>query len=174
MKLGSLKEGRRARRHPGRGLARPRQGGARHRHRRPCNALEGWGERAPRLNAPSDALNGGAAPTACSTSICRPSPRRRAPTNSSTAAPTCRGARAPRAQRRGAGELYVDPLMYQAVSAGFYGPRDAVKVVSEDYGIDLEAEIVIVTDDVPMAVTPEQAACTSSWSAWSTTSRCAT
>jgi fumarylacetoacetate (FAA) hydrolase len=31
-------------------------------------------------------------------------------------------------------------------------------VVSEDHGIDLEAEIVIVTDDVPMAVTPEQAA----------------
>ena len=54
--------------------------------------------------------------------------------------------------------FYVDPLMYQAVSAGFYGPRDAVKVVSEDYGIDLEAEIVIVTDDVPMAATPEQAA----------------
>ena len=32
-----------------------------------------------------------------------------------------------------------------------------MKVVSEDYGIDLEAEIVVVTDDVPMAVTPEQA-----------------
>ena len=54
--------------------------------------------------------------------------------------------------------FYVDPLMYQAVSAGFNGPRDAVKVVSEEYGIDLEAEVVIVTDDVPMAVTPEQAA----------------
>jgi fumarylacetoacetate (FAA) hydrolase len=54
--------------------------------------------------------------------------------------------------------FYTDPLMYQATSAGFYGPRDAVKVVSEDYGIDLEAEIVVVTDDVPMAVTPEQAA----------------
>jgi fumarylacetoacetate (FAA) hydrolase len=48
--------------------------------------------------------------------------------------------------------------MYQATSAAFLGPRDAVRVVSEDYGIDLEAEIVIVTDDVPMAVTPEQAA----------------
>ena len=54
--------------------------------------------------------------------------------------------------------FYTDPLMYQATSAGFYGPRDAVRVVSEDYGIDLEAEIVVVTDDVPMAVTPEQAA----------------
>ena len=54
--------------------------------------------------------------------------------------------------------FYTDPLMYQAVSAGFIGPRDPVRVVSEDYGIDLEAEVVIVTDDVPMAVTPEQAA----------------
>ena len=53
--------------------------------------------------------------------------------------------------------FYTDPLMYQATSAGFYGPRDPVRVVSEDYGIDLEAEIVVVTDDVPMAVTPEQA-----------------
>ncbi len=54
--------------------------------------------------------------------------------------------------------FYVDPLMYQAVSAGFLGPRDPVGVPSEDYGIDLEAEIVVVTDDVPMAVTPEAAA----------------
>jgi fumarylacetoacetate (FAA) hydrolase len=54
--------------------------------------------------------------------------------------------------------FYVDPLMYQAVSAGFYGPRDPVRVPGEEFGIDLEAEIVIVTDDVPMAVTPEQAA----------------
>lgn len=54
--------------------------------------------------------------------------------------------------------FYTDPLMYQATSAGFHGPREAVKVISEDYGIDLEAEIVVITDDVPMAATPEQAA----------------
>ena len=54
--------------------------------------------------------------------------------------------------------FYVDPLMYQGVSAGFYGPRDPVRVPDEAYGIDLEAEVVVVTDDVPMAVTPEQAA----------------
>jgi len=54
--------------------------------------------------------------------------------------------------------FYVDPLMYHAVGAGFYGPRDAVCVTSEDYGIDLEAEVVVVTDDVPMAVTSAQAA----------------
>jgi fumarylacetoacetate (FAA) hydrolase len=54
--------------------------------------------------------------------------------------------------------FYTDPLMYQAVSAGFYGPRDPVLVSSEEYGIDLEAEIVVVTDDVPMAVSAAQAA----------------
>jgi fumarylacetoacetate (FAA) hydrolase len=53
--------------------------------------------------------------------------------------------------------FYTDPLMYQATSAGFLGPRDPVRVPSEDYGIDLEAEVVVVTDDVPMAVTPERA-----------------
>jgi fumarylacetoacetate (FAA) hydrolase len=54
--------------------------------------------------------------------------------------------------------FFVDPLMYQATSAGFLGPRDPVKVVSEDYGIDLEAEVFVVTDDVPMAVSSEDAA----------------
>ncbi len=54
--------------------------------------------------------------------------------------------------------FYTDPLMYQATSAGFLGPRDPVRVTSEDHGIDLEAEVLVVTDDVPMAVTPEQAA----------------
>src|SRR3546814_17392684 len=87
-------------------------------------------------------------------------PRRcRAPTNSSTAAPTCRtsSACAARVVRR-CRRAYTDPLMYQATSAGFNGPRDSVKVVDEGYGIDLAAEIVVVTDDVPMAVTPDQAA----------------
>lgn len=54
--------------------------------------------------------------------------------------------------------FYTDPLMYQATSAGFLGPRDPVQVPSEDMGIDLEAEVVVVTDDVPMGVTPDEAA----------------
>lgn len=53
--------------------------------------------------------------------------------------------------------FYVDPLMYQATSAVFLGPRDPVMAVSEDHGIDLEGEVVVVTGDVPMAATPEQA-----------------
>ena len=54
--------------------------------------------------------------------------------------------------------FYVDPLMYQATSGGFLGPCDDVVVRSEEYGIDFEAEVVVVTDDVPMGVTPEDAA----------------
>jgi fumarylacetoacetate (FAA) hydrolase len=53
--------------------------------------------------------------------------------------------------------FYSDPLMYQATSSGFYGPRDAVLVTSESYGIDLEAEVVVVTDDVPMGVSAAEA-----------------
>lgn len=48
--------------------------------------------------------------------------------------------------------FYTDPLMYQATSAGFLGPREPIRVASEDFGIDLEAEVVVVTDDVPMGV----------------------
>ena len=54
--------------------------------------------------------------------------------------------------------FYVDPLMYQATSAGFLGPRDEVRVPSMDMGIDLEAEVVVVTGDVPMGASPEEAA----------------
>jgi fumarylacetoacetate (FAA) hydrolase len=50
-----------------------------------------------------------------------------------------------------------DPLMYQAVSDGFLPPCAEVLVADEAYGIDFEAEIVCVTDDVPMGVSEEQA-----------------
>jgi fumarylacetoacetate (FAA) hydrolase len=54
--------------------------------------------------------------------------------------------------------FYSDPLMYQATSAGFIPPHDPVRVTSMDYGIDLEAEVVVVTDDVPMAINAHAAA----------------
>ena len=54
--------------------------------------------------------------------------------------------------------FWTDPLMYQGGSDSFIGPRDAIPVPSDDWGIDFEAEIAVITDDVPMAVTPDQAA----------------
>ncbi len=53
--------------------------------------------------------------------------------------------------------FYTDPLMYQGGSDDFIGPCDPVVVASEDFGIDFEAEIAVVTGDVPMGSTPEQA-----------------
>ncbi|MDP3700706.1 MAG: fumarylacetoacetate hydrolase family protein [Hylemonella sp.] len=52
---------------------------------------------------------------------------------------------------------YTEPLMYQGGSDDFLGPRDDVVCVSEAHGIDFEAEVAVVTADVPMACTPEQA-----------------
>ncbi|MEO8011649.1 MAG: fumarylacetoacetate hydrolase family protein, partial [Dokdonella sp.] len=54
--------------------------------------------------------------------------------------------------------FYSDPLMYQATSAGFLAPRDPILASSEDFGIDLEAEVIVITDDVPMGITAEAAA----------------
>ena len=53
--------------------------------------------------------------------------------------------------------FYTDPLMYQGGSDSFIGPRDKV-VADESWGIDFEAEVTVVTGDVPMGATPEQAA----------------
>lgn len=53
--------------------------------------------------------------------------------------------------------FWTDPLMYQGGSDDFIGPRDQIDVVSEAYGIDFEGEVAVVTGDVAMASTPEQA-----------------
>ena len=123
-------------------------------------ALEDWSNLAPRLNALYDALNDDSADGAFDLDVAKlaaPLPRAYEFVDGSAYLPhvervrRARGAEVPES-------FYTDPLMYQATSAGFLGPRDPVRVVDEEYGIDLEAEIVVVTDDVPMAVTPEQAA----------------
>ncbi|MGY1425782.1 fumarylacetoacetate hydrolase family protein [Lysobacter sp. A289] len=123
-------------------------------------ALEDWSNIAPRLNALSEALNAGNAEGAFeldTAQLAAPMPRAYEFVDGSAYLPhvervrRARGAQVPES-------FYTDPLMYQGVSAGFLGPRDPVRVPSEEHGIDLEAELVVVTDDVPMAVTPEQAA----------------
>jgi fumarylacetoacetate (FAA) hydrolase len=53
--------------------------------------------------------------------------------------------------------FYHDPLMYQGGSDDFLGPCDPIVCRSEDHGIDFEAEVAVITGDVPMASTPEQA-----------------
>jgi fumarylacetoacetate (FAA) hydrolase len=53
--------------------------------------------------------------------------------------------------------FWTDPLMYQGGSDDFIGPTDDIQVGNEAWGIDFEAELAVVTDDVPMGTTPDQA-----------------
>ena len=53
--------------------------------------------------------------------------------------------------------FWHDPLMYQGGSDGFLGPRDAIPLADEAWGCDFEAEVVVVTGDVPLGATREQA-----------------
>ncbi len=53
--------------------------------------------------------------------------------------------------------FWTDPLMYQGGSDAFLGPRDNIEMASEDYGIDMESEVAVVVDDLPMAATVEEA-----------------
>ena len=52
---------------------------------------------------------------------------------------------------------YKDPLMYQGGSDDFMGAQDDVVCASEDFGIDFEAEIAVITSDVAMQSTPDEA-----------------
>lgn len=54
-------------------------------------------------------------------------------------------------------EFLHDPLMYQAVSDTILGPRDDIPVADEGFGIDFEAEVAVIVDDVPMGVHADQA-----------------
>lgn len=49
-------------------------------------------------------------------------------------------------------EFLTDPLMYQGCSDSFLAPTEPILLASEDWGIDFESEVAVVTDDVPMGV----------------------
>jgi len=54
--------------------------------------------------------------------------------------------------------FWHEPLVYMGASDAFIGARDDIQAQSEDWGIDFEAEVVVITDDVPAGVSPQQAA----------------
>jgi len=53
--------------------------------------------------------------------------------------------------------FWTEPLMYQGGSDSFLGPRDNIPVAELAWGIDFEAEVTVITDDVPMGVTAADA-----------------
>jgi fumarylacetoacetate (FAA) hydrolase len=53
--------------------------------------------------------------------------------------------------------FYSDPLMYQGGAGDMMGARDPIRVISTDWGVDLEGEVAAITGDVPMGATAERA-----------------
>ncbi|MEM6583387.1 MAG: fumarylacetoacetate hydrolase family protein [Pseudomonadota bacterium] len=53
--------------------------------------------------------------------------------------------------------FWTDPLMYMGASDAFIGACDDILAENEEWGIDFEAEVVVVTDDVPAGTTATQA-----------------
>jgi fumarylacetoacetate (FAA) hydrolase len=123
-------------------------------------ALDDWDHVAPRLRHVYEQLNAGTAAGAESfieEECASPLPRAfqwadgSAYINHVELVRKARGAQVPPS-------FYTDPLMYQGGSDSFVGPCDPIAVLSEDWGVDLEAEVAVVTGDVPMGATVEQAA----------------
>jgi fumarylacetoacetate (FAA) hydrolase len=118
-------------------------------------AIDNWRDAEPRLKALSDALNTGDVANAFdfdATKVASPLPRAYQWLDGSAylshveLVRKARGVDMPKS-------FLEDPLMYQGSSDYFTGPRDPVFAASEDWGVDLEAEVAIITDDVPMLTT---------------------
>ncbi|TOM44636.1 2-keto-4-pentenoate hydratase, partial [Vibrio parahaemolyticus] len=53
--------------------------------------------------------------------------------------------------------FWTDPLMYQGGSDAFIGPCDNIEFASDEWGIDFEGEVAVVTGDVPMGASIAEA-----------------
>ena len=123
-------------------------------------ALDDWSQTAPALQARYAQLNAGALETAFDLVAAHcdaPLPRAYHWADGSAYVThvelvrKARGAELPES-------FWHDPLVYMGASDAFIGPQDDIAVENEDWGIDFEAEVVVITDDVPAGVSPEQAA----------------
>ena len=119
-------------------------------------ALDNWAEVEPRLRAASGQLNRGPVPGAFEfdpSHCAAPLPRAfqwsdgSAYVNHVDLVRRARGATLPES-------FWTDPLMYQGGSDNLLGPCDPIEAVDEAHGIDFEAEVAVITGDVPMAAPP--------------------
>jgi len=123
-------------------------------------ALETWDTCAPGLRALSESLESSSRPdefTVDPAALAAPLPRAyewidgSAFINHVVLVRKARGAEPP-------ATLRTDPLVYQGGGGRFLGPREDIAHFSEDFGIDFETEVAVVTDDVPMGTSAAQAA----------------
>src|SRR5262245_14492839 len=121
-------------------------------------ALDDWQRVAPHLAALSESLEHGAVPSGRFHENDAHSPLPRAYqwvdgsayVNHVELVRRARGAEMPES-------FWTDPLMYQGGSDSFLGPRDAIVVGDESWGVDMEGEVAVVTGDVAQGATAGQA-----------------
>ena len=123
-------------------------------------AMDKWSDMEPALVARYEALNNGTAdgafdfdPAACDA----PLPRAYHWADGSAYVTHVELVRKARGAELPA-SFWTDPLIYMGASDAFIGPCDDIEVESEDWGIDFEAEIVVITDDVAAGTKPDLAA----------------
>ncbi|WP_207459288.1 fumarylacetoacetate hydrolase family protein [Azospirillum sp. SYSU D00513] len=121
-------------------------------------ALDDWARIAPHLATLAESLEHGAVPTERfrEHEALSPLPRAyqwadgSAYVNHVELVRRARGAEMP-------DSFWTDPLMYQGGSDSFLAPRDPIRMAEESWGIDMEGEIAVVVDDVPMGAGREEA-----------------
>ena len=119
-------------------------------------ALDNWATARPALESIATKLESGGGDSFDETTCASPLPRAyqwadgSAYVNHVELVRKARGAEMPES-------FWTEPLMYQGGSDSFLGPRDNIKVADEAWGIDFEAEVTVVTDDVPMGVSAADA-----------------
>lgn len=118
------------------------------------SAIEDWGRAAPALRDLSRALEAGSAAGAFALDardLASPLPRAFQWADGSSYLSHVELARRARGADMPPSFLH-DPLMYQGGSDRFLAPTDPIVATREEWGIDFEAEVAIVVDDVPMGV----------------------
>jgi fumarylacetoacetate (FAA) hydrolase len=121
-------------------------------------ALDDWDRVAPRLLGLAESLAHGAVPRERfhEREACSPLPRAyqfadgSAYVNHVELVRKARGAQMPQS-------FWTDPLMYQGSSDAFLGPRDPIPFQDEAFGLDFEAEVAVIVDDVPMGASADHA-----------------
>jgi len=121
-------------------------------------ALDDWTRIAPHLDALSQSLESGSVPSQRFHEHDAHSPLPRAYqwadgsayVNHVELVRRARGAQMPES-------FWTDPLMYQGGSDSFVAPRDPIRIADEAWGIDMEAEVAVIVDDVPMGATVTEA-----------------
>jgi len=121
-------------------------------------ALDDWAHVAPRLERVAEGLETGSQPTVRFHEHNTASPLPRAYQWADGSAYVNHVELVRRARNAEMPEsFWTDPLMYQGGSDSFLSPRDPILAADEAFGIDMEGEVAVVVDDVPMGADVEEA-----------------